>query len=59
MSTVFCVICLYVPPPDKKTRVAVTVINGYAVCDDHLGYVDHGEHWSSTLAAARREAKQA
>jgi len=50
-----CAVCLYIPD-GRKAKTALTVIGGYAVCEDHLDYVDHGQHWSSTLEAAKREA---
>lgn len=48
-----CAVCLYV-----RTGIAadaVTVVEGYAVCDDHVGYVAQGEQFHSILTAARRE----
>jgi hypothetical protein len=48
-----CAICLYTKE-DTANR-AVTVIRGYAVCDDHLGYVAQGEEWFYILRAAKRE----
>lgn len=50
--TLLCAVCLYVR---KRARPADTVIEGYAVCDDHLGYVVQGEQFASILRAARRE----
>jgi hypothetical protein len=57
MSTVFCAVCYYVPPPDKRLRVAVTIIEGYAVCEDHLGYVAQGQRFAAILNAAQRAAE--
>lgn len=54
--TLHCSICLYV-----RTGVApeaVTVINGQAVCYDHMGYVAGGGH-SSALRIALNELKSA
>lgn len=48
-----CAICLYTKT-DTANR-AITVIRGYAVCDDHLGYVAQGEEWYYILRAASRE----
>ena len=44
-----CSICLYLPTANYE---AVTVINGQAVCEDHLGHVG-GEPHSSALRVAR------
>jgi hypothetical protein len=52
----YCAICLYV-----RTGVAaeaVTVIEGYAVCDDHMGYVAQGENWASIYRTAKASAEQ-
>ena len=49
-----CAICMYIKS-DEPASEAVTVIEGYAVCDDHLGYVAQGERWYHILRAARRE----
>jgi hypothetical protein len=38
MPDLVCSICLYIPLPDGVADAA-TVINGHAVCIDHLGYV--------------------
>lgn len=47
-----CAICLYVN--EGGAPDAVTVINGQAVCYDHMGYVGGG-----AFAAAVRLAKEA
>jgi hypothetical protein len=51
-----CCVCLYVREgiaPD-----AVTVINGYAVCEDHLGIVAQGREWNSILVIAGRRVRE-
>lgn len=53
-ATLLCSLCLHLftNPSD-----AVTIINGQAVCMDHLGYVQGGT-WSMALATAQRESKR-
>lgn len=41
MTTLYCALCLYVR---EEPEEAVTVVNGQAVCADHMGYVGGGEH---------------
>lgn len=41
-ATLKCSFCLNVRK--NKPQDAVTVINGHAACDDHLYYVQGGEH---------------
>jgi len=53
--TLLCAICFYVPDEPHEAVEAVTVIGGYAVCEDHLAYVQ-GEEWHAILSAAKREA---
>ena len=53
--SLFCCVCIYVPPKDGKMRLAWTIVNGYAVCGDHIGYVPHGPAWTGVIEAARRE----
>jgi hypothetical protein len=50
-----CAICFYVPETPHEAAEAVTIIRGYAVCEDHLGYVAQGTEWHAILSAARRE----
>lgn len=50
-----CAVCLYVLD-GGKAKTALTVIEGYAVCDDHLGYVAQGTTFHSIISAARRES---
>jgi hypothetical protein len=52
VSDLYCSLCLH-----AKTGLAdkaETIINGHAVCYDHMGYVQGGE-WSLALAALLRE----
>ena len=53
-NALICSLCLYAEPGGTANR-ALTVIEGYAVCDDHLGYVAQGQTWHSMLTAMRRE----
>jgi hypothetical protein len=46
---VICCVCWYVR---ELPRPADTVLNGYAVCEDHIEVLPHGDRW----AAIRREA---
>jgi len=48
-----CALCLYIP--NNVVNDAVTVINGVAVCDDHLG-IPHNTEFSQMIRAARGEA---
>jgi hypothetical protein len=58
--TIYCALCIYAPlGEDRKAKAAETVIGGYAVCEDHLGYVPHGQTWASMLTAAKRELSEA
>lgn len=50
-----CALCLY-REPGGKANTALTVIEGYAVCDDHLGYVAQGERFAGILRSVRRES---
>jgi hypothetical protein len=48
-----CVLCLYVRK--GQAPEAITVCEGYAVCEDHLGLVAHGLDWHGVLKAAMRQ----
>jgi hypothetical protein len=53
MEALKCGICLYI-----RTGVAedaITVIEGYAVCEDHMGYVAQGTRFTAITQAARGE----
>jgi hypothetical protein len=39
--------------PGAAVAPAVTVLEGYAVCSDHLGYVAQGTRWQGILEAVR------
>jgi hypothetical protein len=51
-----CVLCLYVRSGEAEE--AVTVIEGYAVCEDHLGIMAQGLDWHGVLKAAQRQEEQ-
>lgn len=48
-----CAVCLYVR--DGVASPAITVIEGYAVCEDHLGYVAQGTTFATIVRSVRRE----
>lgn len=50
-----CAVCLYVRK--GVANEATTIIEGYAVCDDHLGYVAQGERFVSILRTAREAGR--
>jgi hypothetical protein len=53
---VICAVCLYArtgPAP-----IAITVINGYAVCEDHTPLVAQGSEWNSILVIAGRRVRE-
>lgn len=50
-----CAICLYVS--GNPRRKAVTVLEGYAVCADHLGYVAQGSRWAAIYYDATKAAR--
>lgn len=52
MSVLLCSICLYLPSLEipGEVRSAYTVINGQAVCPDHVGYVAGGAHSQALMA---------
>lgn len=47
-----CALCIY-DQSLTTPRLAVTVIEGYAVCDGHLGYVAQGGRFTSILKVIR------
>ena len=49
-----CALCMY-REPGGKAKTALTVIAGYAVCEDHLGYVAQGQRFAGILRSVRRE----
>jgi hypothetical protein len=55
MSTdpLLCCICLFVR---EKANEAETIINGQAVCADHLSYVQGGDFSVAIRTAKREEA---
>lgn len=50
----YCAICMYVPDTPHLPTEAVTILNGFAVCDEHLGVVAQGQEWHTILSVARR-----
>lgn len=50
-----CAICLY-RPDGGKAKTALTVIEGYAVCEDHLGYVAQGQRFAGLIETVKRES---
>jgi hypothetical protein len=54
---IVCAVCLYIRTGVAES--AITVIEGYAVCEDHLGYVAQGQRFASILETARRESDSA
>lgn len=56
-KTLRCAVCLYARkrPGQKVADLATTVLDGYAVCYDHLGVVAQGEKFHSILRTARGE----
>jgi hypothetical protein len=51
----FCVLCLYVI--DGEAEKAITVIDGNASCNDHMGYLT-GRGISEAIMLYRREHGQ-
>lgn len=49
-----CAICLYVGP---RARKAITVLEGYAVCADHITYVAVGKNWADIYYDASKAAR--
>lgn len=49
--TLYCAVCFYTRT--GKAEEAVTVIEGYAVCEDHMGYVAQGERFAAIMRAAK------
>jgi hypothetical protein len=56
VSNLLCVVCWYVR---KRPRPALTVLNGYAVCDDHIDLLPHGDRWASVRAEALEAERHA
>lgn len=45
-----CCVCWYIR---TGTRDAVTILGGYAVCEDHVGIVAQGQDWAAIIRAAK------
>lgn len=52
MSGLSCCLCLHARK--GVAEEAITIINGQAVCEDHMSYVQ-GDNFSSALATVKRE----
>lgn len=48
-----CIICFYYPTTPHPTLPAITIIRGYAVCIDHMGYVAQGSEFHNILKQVR------
>lgn len=48
-----CAVCLYAR--EGQAEEAVTVIEGYAVCDDHLGHVAQGQRFVAIMRTAKEQ----
>jgi hypothetical protein len=55
VTTLYCCLCLH--SRDGEAAEAETVINGQAVCYDHMGYVQGGL-FSQALTTILREHKE-
>ena len=58
MRDLLCAVCLYDEsrlPPEP----ALTVIEGYAVCEHHLGFVAQGERFAGIIRTAREQPRTA
>lgn len=54
--TLFCALCLYLPlVQDGEPEEAVTVVNGFACCEDHLGFLGGGQQFATALNLAKKE----
>ena len=56
--SLYCVLCMY-SPKGGKAKSAVTIIQGYAVCDDHMGYVAQGSEWYFLYRAVQNQERSA
>jgi hypothetical protein len=52
-TNLLCAACLYDENRATAAQPAVTIIEGYAVCDDHLWVVATGELFASIVNAMR------
>jgi hypothetical protein len=54
MNLLYCCFCLHLPAAESEP--AITVINGQAVCYDHMGIAQGGD-FSAKLGILLKEAK--
>lgn len=50
-----CAICLSFA--DNPNRRAITVMDGYAVCQEHLSFVSDSKRWAEIYYAVREAAR--
>lgn len=57
IDMMFCSICMFLPQRIKKVKHAVTIINGQAVCADHIKFADDTSvnHAVAALEARKEE----
>jgi hypothetical protein len=53
-TTLCCAVCLY-DGNDAAANDAATVVEGYAVCFDHLGFVAQGQRFAGIVRTAREQ----
>lgn len=53
-----CALCLCLYVRSGEAQEAVTVIEGTAVCEDHLGIVAQGLDWHAVLKAAMKQERE-
>lgn len=52
-----CVICMFLHTDGGEVGVAVTVLRGMALCDEHVTYVDGGPEFAEALDLAVRNER--
>ena len=51
----FCALCMYETKDCfQEANKAITVLRGYAVCEDHISYLAQGNEWAVIMNAIRR-----
>ena len=55
VAKLYCCICVY--SRSSTAATADTVIRGYAVCVDHVGYVAQGTEWAVIMNTIRAQEK--
>lgn len=51
----YCAICVFVPDSSYVAKEVITIIRGYAVCEDHIGLVAQGLEWSRIITITREQ----